>query len=143
MSKRLKLDERNRAVIGRICTILYVFTIYFLVGDCLYRQFVLHQSPSQFHDITALMTGNVLLFIALLLYYGGVNVGRISFRNVVIGYILFVTLGIAFTTFKYRQTNLSTILDRAVIVITICSIMVIVALTLAYMGRRRIDREIE
>ncbi|MFC1528567.1 hypothetical protein ACFL5B_01515 [Candidatus Latescibacterota bacterium] len=143
MSNGIKLDERNRAIIGRICTILYAFTIYFLIGDVLYREFALHQSPKQFHDIAALMTGNVLLFIALLLYYGGVNVGKISFRYIVVGYVLFVALGMAFTTFKYRLTNLSVILDKAVIVVTICSIMVIVAVTVAYFGRRRIDRKIE
>ena len=143
MSKGFKFDERNRAIIGRICTILYVFTIYFLIGDVLYREFVLHQSPNQFHDIAALMTGNVLLFIALLLYYGGVNVGKISFRNVFVGYVLFVAIGITFTIFINRITNLSDILDKAVIVVTICSIMVIVAVTVAYLGRRRIDRKIE
>ncbi|MBT4483905.1 MAG: hypothetical protein HOC71_09535 [Candidatus Latescibacteria bacterium] len=143
MSTGFKLDERNSAVIGKICTILYAFTIYFLIGDVLYREFALHQSPKQFHDIAALITGNVLVFITLLLYYGGVNVGKISFRYVVVGYVLFVSLGMAFTVFKYRLNNLSAILDKAVIVVTICSIMVIVAVTVAYIGRRRIDRQIE
>ena len=83
------------------------------------------------------------MFIALLMYYGGVTVGKISFWNILAGYVLFVALGITFTTFKSRLTNLSAILDKAVIVVTICSIMVIVADTVAYIGRRRIDRKIE
>jgi hypothetical protein len=137
------MDERNRAIVGKICIILYALTIYFLFGDMLYRQFVLHQTPEQFEDIATLTTGNVLLFIALLLYYGGVSVGRFRLGRILAGYVLFVILGIAFTAFKYGVWTLDFLLAKAVIVISISAAIFIVALTLALLGRQRIERDLE
>ncbi len=145
MNKRMgfPMDERNRAIVGKICVILYALTIYFLFGDMLYRQFVLHQTPGQFEDIAALTTGNVLLFIALLLYYGGFSVGRFSFGKILTGYFIFVILGIAFTAFKYGVWSWSFILAKAVIVVSISAALFIAALTLAYLGRWKIERDMK
>jgi len=137
------LDERNRAMIGKICTILYLITIYFLMGDMLYREFVLNQNPHQFEDIAALVTANVLGFIALMLYFGGVTVGKFSFRNIIAGYFVFLALGMTFTMIKYRDCLSSCFLDKTVIVFTICTLMTAAALVVAYPGKLRIDREIE
>jgi hypothetical protein len=137
------LDERNRAVLGKICTILYIFTIYFLLGDILYRQLVLHQNTRQFEDIAVLMTGNVLIFIALMLYFGGVPVGRFSFRKLIAGYLAFLALGMTFTMIKYREHPDSFLFDKAVVVFTICTFMVAAAVMIGYLGNRRINREIE
>lgn len=141
--KGLLMDERNRAIVGKICIILYALTIYFLVGDILYRQFALHQTPAQFEDIAALTTGNVLLFVALLLYYGGVSVGRFSLRKILAGYVLFVILGTAFTALKYGVWTLDFILAKAVIVISISAAMFLVAISLAFLGKRRIERDMD
>lgn len=144
MNKKVSpLDERNRAVIGKICIILYVFTLYFLIGDMLYREFWLHQKPGQFEDIAVLTTGNLILFVGLLLYYGGVSVGRISFTKLLVIYLLFVTAGMAFTAIKYHELSLSFLLEKGIRILTITAIMFIVAATIAYLGKRRIDRDIE
>ncbi len=139
----LPFDERNRAVIAKICTILYVLTVYFLMGDILYRQFALHQTPDQFEDIAALTTGNVLLFIALALFWGGVNVGRFALGKILTGYILFVILGIAFTALKYGVWSLEFILAKAVIVVSISAALLTMGLTVAFWGKRRIERDSE
>ncbi len=141
--KGIGLDERNRAIMGKICTILYTATIYFLVGDIFYRQIILHQTPEQFEDIAALMTANVLAFIGLMLYFGGVSIGRFSFTKLFAGYAAFLVLGIVFTTIKYWGHPASFLFDKAVIVFTICTIMVAVAALVGYLGKRRIERDIE
>lgn len=144
MSKKgFRLDERNRAILGKICTILYVLTIYFLLGDMLYRQFALHQTPEQFEDIAALTTGNVLLFIALALFYSGVNVGKFSLGKIILGYLLFVVLGIAFTAFKYGVWTFDFILDKSVIVVTISAVLFITGVALASLGKWRIERDLK
>jgi hypothetical protein len=139
----LPLDERNRAILGRICTILYLITIYSLLGDMLYRQLALHQNPSQFEDIAVILTANVLGFIALILYFGGVTVGKFSFGKIVAGYFIFLTLGMTFTMIKYRGSLPSLLIDKAVTVFTICTIMAAAVVVIAWLGKRRIDREIE
>lgn len=137
------LDERNRAIIGRICTILYLITIYSLMGDMMYRQIVLHQNPRQFEDIAIIFTANVLGFIALILYFGGVTAGKFSFKNIIAGYFVFLALGMTFTMIKYRDCLSTCFLNSAVIVFTICTLMTAAVVVIAYMGKRRIDREIE
>ncbi len=141
--KGFVLDERNRAILGRICTILYIITIYYLVGDMLYRQFALHQNPAQFEDIAALVTFNVLAFIGLMLYFGGVSVGRFSFMKLFGGYIGFLIIGIVFTTMKYWGRPVSFLVEKAVAVFTICTVLVVVAALIGYLGNRKIERDIE
>lgn len=142
-NKGFALDERNRSVIGKIATILYFFTIYFLVGDMLYRQFVLHQSPQQFEDIAVLVTINVLSFIALVFFFGGVSVGKVSFSKLIVGYILFVIVGLGFTVFKYRRQPFDFLVDKAVIVVTISAALFALVTLVAYIGKQKIERSIE
>ncbi len=144
MNKKVSpLDERNRAVIGKICIILYILTIYFLIGDMIYREFWLHQKPGQFEDIAALTIGNLIFFVGLVLYFGGVSVGRISIKKFLTVYFLFVTAGIVFALFKYHEFSLPFLLDIGIRIVTITAIMFIAAGTIAYIGKRRIDRDIE
>ena len=137
------LDERNRAILGRICTILYIVTIYFLVGDIFYRQIVLHQTPEQFEDIAALMTVNVFAFIGLMLYFGGVSIGRFSFTKLFAGYLAFLALGMGYIAVKYWGRPASFLIDKAVIVFTICTIIVAVASLVGYLGSRKIEKNME
>ena len=104
---------------------------------------MLHQAPDQFEDIAALVTGNVLLFVALLLYYGGISVGRFSLGKMLAGYILFVVVGIAFTAFKYGVWTFDFILTKAGIVVSISAALFLVAIILAVLGKRRIERDLE
>ncbi len=137
------LDERNRAILGRICTILYILTIYFLVGDILYRQIVLHQTPGQFEDIAALMTVNVFAFIGLMLFFGGVSIGRFSFTKLFAGYLGFLALGMGYIAVKYWGRPTEFLIDKAVTVFTICTIIVALASLVGYFGNRKIERDIE
>lgn len=138
-----RLDERNRSVLGKICTILYFITIYALVGDILYRQIVLHQNPGQFEDIAIIFTANVFGFISLMLFFGGVPVGRFSFKSILAGYAGFLALGLGYVAVKYRSRLSECFLDKAVIVFSICTLITAAALLVAWIGKRRIDRTIE
>lgn len=142
-NKGFALDERNRAVIGKIATILYIFTIYFLVGDMLYRQFALGQTPGQYEDIAALVTFNIIAFIGLIFFFGGLSVGRVPLPKLAIGYIAFVILGMAFTAFKYRGQPLDFLAGKALIVITISAALFALVMIVAYIGNRKIERSME
>jgi hypothetical protein len=141
--KNLFFDERNRAIMGKICIILYAFTIYFLLGDILYREFVLHQTPEQFEDIAALTTANILLFITLMFAMSGVSVPKFSLKKIVIGYIVFVILGILFTAFRYGIWTPEFILAKSVIVVSISAALFGIGLSAAMWGKDRIERDIK
>jgi hypothetical protein len=144
MNKKVSpLDERNLAVIGKISIFLYVLTIYFLIGDMIYREFWLHQKPGQFEDIAALTIANLILFVGLNLYYGGVSVGRFSFKKLLSAYIVAVVAGMTFASFKYNEFSLPFLLNMATRIVTITAVMFIAAGAFAYIGKRRIDRDIE
>ncbi len=142
-NKRLGLDERSQTILGRICALLYLVTIYFLLGDVLYRQFVLHQTPEQFEDIAALLTGNVFVFIALLLYFGGVTFGRLSFGKLFVGYLAFLIIGLAVTTLKYWGQSTEFLLGKAVIVFSLCTLIAALTALVGFLGNRKIEQALE
>jgi hypothetical protein len=137
-----KVDERNISIIKKVCSRLYFLTIYFIVGDILYRQFILHQKSEQYEDLSILLTANVLLFIASALYYGGVSIGKIRFKNVLTVYAILVAFSTAFTIFKYKLKTFGEIFDKFIIFVSIGAILIFIWLLFAYFGKRKVDKEI-
>jgi hypothetical protein len=140
---RLQIDERNVTTTRKICTRLYLVTIAALWLDVLWRQFILRQPLSEFGDLAALMTANVILFIGAILYYGGVTLPRIRASVVAVFYLVCVAIGTAFTAYQYQLSSIGEILGRLILVAAIAGFVVVLYIVVAYLGARKTDREIE
>jgi hypothetical protein len=149
MNKRpFNFDERETNTFRSVCTLLYLLTIFSLMIIQLYRQFVLNQPQEAWNDIAMLLTVNILALLGLTLYLTGViNPRRIKLRYILIGYALFVLVGFLFTIFKYavllgQEINLAQVWSYLSTVVIISGIFVLALGLLAYLGTRRIDKQI-
>jgi hypothetical protein len=149
MNKRLfTFDERESNVFRSLCTVMYLITIFALAAIQLYRQFVLHQPQEAWNDIAMLLTVNILVLLGLTLYLiGAVDLRKIKLRYILAGYALFVLIGFLFTMFKYavllgQQINLAQAWDNLSTVVIISGILGLILALLAYLGNRRIDKQI-
>lgn len=144
-----RLDERDLKVFTRICTIMYLLTLYALMGVQLYRQFVLHQPHQQWDDIAVILVINVLVLIGSFLFISGdINLKKIKLGWILGAYVGFVMLGLAFTIFKYtillgEGLTLWQVWDYLLLVIKISAVLALGLGLLAYLGNRRIERQIE
>jgi hypothetical protein len=145
---RLNLDERSMGIVRKISTALYIITIYSLIGVQLYRQFVLHQPTENWEDIAVIITFNVVVWLGSLLYLSGiVNPKNINLRYLLAGYLGFILLGFVFTVFKYnvlesQPLSMEQVLDYLLIVVKVSGGLAIGWGVLAYLGSRRLEKEI-
>jgi hypothetical protein len=145
----VKLDERDINVIRSICTVLYAITIFALAGVQLYRQFVLGQPISEHEDIAIILTANVLVFLGTLLYVGGgVNPRKWRLRWIIAGYAGFVLFGLLFTIFKYavlleQPVGLTQVGNYFLTVLEVSGALALLLGLIAYLGSRRIEKQIE
>ena len=143
------VDEREADTFRRICTVMYIFTIYSLIGILTYRQFILHQPHQAWDDIAILVTINILVFLGSVLFLtGAVNLKKIKIGYIFGGYIGFVIIGLAFTIFKYsvllgQEISIVQIWDYFRTIVIISSVLMLILGILAYLGSRRIDKQIE
>ena len=149
MSKRpFTLDERGNRIVRQISTILYIVTLYALIGFQLYRQFVLHQPSDEWNDIAILISFNVIVWLGSLLYLSGVvNPRDVKIRYLMVGFSGFVILGLAFTIFKYsvlldQTLSMTQVLDYFFIVLKISAVLIALWGLLAYIGNRRMEKRI-
>ena len=143
------LDERGKHILRQTSTILYIITIYSLIGFQLYRQFVLNQPSEEWNDIALIISFNVIVWIGSLLYLSGVvNPKAVKLRYIIIGFTGFVLLGFAFTIFKYsvlldQTLSMRQIHDYFLTVLKISAILVVLWGLLALLGNRRIEKHLK
>jgi hypothetical protein len=148
-NRPFKMDERDLDVFRKVCTALYLITVYSLSGVLFYRQFVLHQSISEWNDIAMIVTINIFACLGALLYIsGGVRLKNIKLGHIIAGFTGFVVLGIAFTLFKYgillgQDLNWGEIWGMFYLVVRISALIALGLGVLAYLGNRRIEKQIE
>jgi hypothetical protein len=149
MSKRFfKLDERGNRIVRQISSVLYIVTLYSLIGFQLYRQFVLNQPSEEWNDIAILISINAIVWIGSLLYLSGVvNPTVVRMRYLIIGFAGFVIIGLTFTIFKYsvllEQTlSMTQILDTFFTVLKISALLTAFWGFLAYLGNKRMEKRI-
>jgi hypothetical protein len=146
--KFFNFDEREYNTFRSLCTVMYLLTIFSLVVIQLYRQFVLHQPQEAWNDIAILLTANILFLFGLTLYLtGAINPREIKLRHLLLGYALFVLVGFLFTIFKYavllgQEINLLQVWDSLSTVVIISGVLMLALGLLAYLGNRRIDKQI-
>ncbi len=143
------VDERVMNLFRNICTALYIITLFSLIGIRSYRQYVLHQPLEEWNDIAIIITFNALVLLGSVLYLSGViDPKRIKLGYILVGYVGFVLIGFLFTIFKYnvllgQDLHLAEILDSLLTVTIISGILVLAWGLLAYLGSRRIEKQIE
>lgn len=142
------MDERGKQLAYKIMAIMYLLTILSMQGIVLYRQFALGQELSDFEDIAIIMTVNSLFLISALLYFGAISIRKLSIKSILLIYLLLVVLGSAFTFVKYnlvRSAGLSfmELFDKLIIVFAIIGIMMLFFVLFSYLGKRRLEKEIE
>jgi len=150
MKKKFSItDERELDTFRKICTTMYLITLFALVGIVSYRQFVLDQPHQQWDDIAMLMTINVIVVFGAFLYLtGSINPTTIKIRYLVAGYVVFVLFGFAFTLFKYAfleglQVDLAFAFDKLKTILAISGLLVLAWGLLAYFGNRRLENQIK
>lgn len=142
------MDERNVEITRRICARLYLITLMLLMGSMWYRQFILRQETGEFEDIALIFTFNTLFLLGALFYYGGITLPRIKPLPLLGIYVGFALLGSLFTLFKYtllqgRTFDMGVLSHSLSITATICALIVMAYAFLAYLGGRKVDREID
>jgi hypothetical protein len=127
---------------------MYFITIFAIQGIVLYRQFGLGQELREFEDIAIIMTINSLFLISALLFFGAIPIQKLKIRNILLIFLLIVVLGSAFTYFKYNvfeNAGLSPaqLFDKFKIITAITGIIIGFFVLFSYLGKRKIEKELE
>ncbi|MEN8248822.1 MAG: hypothetical protein ABFS32_07810 [Bacteroidota bacterium] len=142
------MDERNKLVAYKVIAVMYFLTIISIQGIVIYRQFILGQSIYDFEDIAIIMTVNSLFLVSALLYFGAVPIRKIRISSILMIYAGIVILGSLFTYAKYNifmDENLSfaQLMDKLYIIMAVTGIIVFFFTVFSYLGKRKLDKEIE
>ena len=142
------IDERSKLIAYKVIAVMYFLTITAIQGVVIYRQFALGQEIRDFEDIAIIMTVNSLFLISALLYFGAIQIQKISIKAILLGYVLIVVLGGLFTYAKYnifQSPGLSgaEIIDKMIIVASVSGLIVLFFTLFSYLGKRKLDKEIE
>jgi hypothetical protein len=144
-----KLDERDLNIFRRICTTLYLITIYALIGIQAYRQFIRHQPMEEWNDIAMLLTVNILATLGAYLYATGVvDIQKFKLHHTLIGFSAFVAFGFTFTIIKDtvflgQAYSWAQVLHSLWIVLKVSALLALGLGLLAYLGSQRIEKQIE
>ncbi len=139
----LQIDERSTSIFRRVCTALYLLTVLALWCDVLYRQLWLRQAVTEFLDVALILTLNVVLSIAAILYAGGITVRRFQASLVALFYGVCVVAGTLFWIAKDPESAQLGPLAKLLIVSSASAIFVLLFLLAAYLGTRKAGRETE
>jgi len=144
----LNMDERNRQVTLRIIAIMYFVTIISMQFILIYRQFALGQEIQNFEDIAIITTVNSLFLISALLYFGAIPIRKLEIKSILLIYALIVAMGSAFTFVKYnlvRSPGLTfrDLFDKLIIVYAVTGIIMIFFVLFSFLGKRKMEKELE
>ena len=142
------MDERNVNIVYKICTIMYIITLMILIGIISYRQFALNQAIGEFNDIAIVVTINVIFLLGAIFYFGGITFKKFKLKYIITAFIVYVLIGFIFTCFKYRvlinpPLSVSEIIGKLYIIVPICGLLTAVWVIFAYLGKRKVDKDLE
>ena len=142
-----RVDERSRGIAFQVMSFMYLFTILFMMGILIYRQFILMQPVEQYEELAMLFTVNVIFIISGFLYYGILPINRLSISKILAGYLAFIILGFLSTYIKYTflvefPLSFGKILDKLFIIIVICGLFVLFFTLFAYLGKKKLEKEL-
>jgi hypothetical protein len=144
----LNMDERSKLIAYKVIAVMYFLTILAMQAVAIYRQFALGQEISDFEYFAIILTVNSLFLIAALLYFGAIPLQKIKIKSVLLLYLLIVVLGSIFVYVKYnifKDAGLTTfeLFNKLKIVFAITGLMVLFFAILSYLGKRRIDKDLD
>jgi hypothetical protein len=144
----LNMDERGHQLALRIVAIMYFLTILSMQFILIYRQFVLGQEIREFEGIAIITTVNSLFLVSALLYFGALPVRKLNIKSILLVYGLVVLMGSAFTFVKYmlvRTPGLTfrELFDKLIIVYAVSGIMMAFFALFSFLGKRRLEKELE
>jgi hypothetical protein len=144
----LNVDERGKDIVLKVCSTMYVLTLTALISTMSVRQFVLGQPVRHFEDIAIIVTANILVLIVAVLYLGGIVFQKFRLRYVIAGYVIYVIVGFSFTFIKYRilttpPLSIGETFGKLSIVVTICGLITALFVLFAYLGKRRVEKDLE
>ncbi len=142
------MDERNKQIAFKVIAVMYFFTIIAMQGIIIYRQFALGQNISDFEDIAIIMTINSIFLISALLYFGALPIRKLKVKSILFIYLAFVVLGTAFTYAKYNLfqspgLSFEQLFDKLKIITAIIGLLMGFWILLSFLGKKRIDKELE
>lgn len=142
------MDERNKQIAIKVIAVMYFFTIIAMQGIIIYRQFALGQNISDFEDIAIIMTINSIFLISALLYFGALPIRKLKVKSILFIYLAFVVLGSAFTYAKYNLfqspgLSFEQLFDKLKIITAIIGLLMGFWILLSFLGKKRIDKELE
>jgi hypothetical protein len=138
----LQVDERSASIFRKVCTRMYVTTIALLWLDVFYRQVWLRQPITEILDIALILIASVTFAIGAILYSGGVILPRFRASIVVVFYLTCVVAGTVFWVLKDSDTSAASGLAKLVVVACLSAIFVLLYLLAAYLGTRKLDKEL-
>lgn len=144
----LHVDERAKEIVLKVCSTMYVLTLLALISTMSFREFVLGQPVRQFEDIAIIVTANILVLIVAVLYLGGIVFQKFRLRYIIAGYVIYVIVGFSFTFVQYRilttpPLSIGETFGKLSIVVTICGLITALFVLFAYLGKRRVEKDLE
>jgi hypothetical protein len=139
----LQTDERSASIFQKVCTALYIVTVVTLWLDVLYRQLWLRQAVTEFLDLALILTFNVVLSIAAILYAGGISIPKIHASLVALFYGVCVVAGTLFWIVKDPDGSQVRPLAKLLIIASTAAIFVLLYLLAAWLGTRNAGKELD
>jgi hypothetical protein len=137
-----RLDEREKGILYKVSFVLYLITLYALVAALLYREFILGQSTSEFHDIAIIVTFNALAFLCALLYLGGVSFKKLKPHAIVGIYFGLVLIGTVFNIVVKHHRDVKAIVSDLMIIMPVSAGIIGLYVLFAFVGKRKMDKDI-
>lgn len=142
------MDERNKQIAFKVISVMYFLTIIAMQGIVIYRQFALGQNISDFEDIAIIMTINSIFLISALLYFGALPIRKLKVKRILLFYLVFIILGSVFTYAKYNifqspGLSFDQLFGKLKIIATIIGLLMGFWILLSYLGKKRLEKEIE
>lgn len=142
------MDERNKQIAFKVIAVMYFLTIIALQGIVIFRQFALGQDLSDFEDIAIIMTINSIFLISALLYFGALPIRKLKVKSILLFFIVSVILGSIFTFAKYNifqspGLTFGELFNKLKIITLLIGILMGFWILLSYLGKKRIDKELE
>jgi hypothetical protein len=144
----LRMDERNVRIARQVQSVLHTFTSLILVAMFVYRHNVMGQAFEEIWDIGLLMVLNGFFMCCALLFFGGIPFAKFKLKFIVLGYLVFVLLVFLFKcVVQFLQNeqpfSLSAVLADMPVIVIICGLIAGIFMLFAYLGKHRVDRDLD
>ena len=133
-------DERMQIVTGKIAVIFLALTQTAILGIILYRRYFLGQGEEYYNDIRTVLGVSVFGYIAARLYYGAV-LPVLSFKTIASIYVGFVTFLTVVLSIWYGLPTLDNWQNTILPVLLGPAILLFLYWLMAYLGKKRMDKE--